>query len=195
MFALESERAHVQPQLARARSLQEKVTALERELLVLDRLYHRQREETHSLLAQGKREQEWTMLTSTLRKEKEGMCAYSSVCPSSKSKVSPVMCGNTSLYIVLPGQKLMYMYVAQRNVILHVLYNVHPPNNTSSVTLSFSLFHVCSCREGESQSTARDRGTEDSCGISEGRGTEGRGREGSSAADTAARAGPLPGED
>jgi chromosome segregation ATPase len=71
VFALESERAHVQPQLARARSLQEKVTALERELLVLDRLYHRQREETHSLLAQGKREQEWTMLTSTLRKEKE----------------------------------------------------------------------------------------------------------------------------
>ena len=80
MFALESERAHVQPQLARARSLQGKVTALERELLVLDRLYHRQREETHSLLAQGKREQEWTMLTSTLRKEKEGMCAYSSMC-------------------------------------------------------------------------------------------------------------------
>ena len=63
----------MQPELARARSLQEKVTALERELLVLDRLYQRQREEALALLGRGGSKQEWTMLTGTLREEKEGM--------------------------------------------------------------------------------------------------------------------------
>ena len=66
----------MQPELARARSLQEKVTTLERELLVLDRLYQRQREEARSLLVRGGSKQEWTMLTNTLREEKEGMQAY-----------------------------------------------------------------------------------------------------------------------
>ena len=75
LFALESEREHIQPELARARTLQEKVAALERELLVLDRLYQRQREEALALLARGGSKQEWTTLTGTLREEKEGMYA------------------------------------------------------------------------------------------------------------------------
>lgn len=73
LFALESERAHTQPQLAQARSLQAMVAELERELLVLGRLYHNQREEALSLLAQGRGKHEWTQLSAALRNEKEGV--------------------------------------------------------------------------------------------------------------------------
>lgn len=72
VFALESKCAHMQPQVALTSSLQEKVVALERELLVLGRLYHNQREEALSLLAHGRGKQEWTQLISALKNEKEG---------------------------------------------------------------------------------------------------------------------------
>lgn len=72
VLALESERTIVQPQLARARSLEEKVATLERELLVLGRLYHNQREEVASLRAHSTGKQEWSQLARALKEEKEG---------------------------------------------------------------------------------------------------------------------------
>lgn len=72
LFALESEQADVQPRLAQTDSLREKVSALERQVLVLSRLYQRQREEAQSLLARGRGRQELNLLTTSLREEKEG---------------------------------------------------------------------------------------------------------------------------
>lgn len=72
LFALESEQADVQPRLAQTDSLREKVSALERQVLVLSRLYQRQREEARSLLARGRGRQELNLLTTSLREEKEG---------------------------------------------------------------------------------------------------------------------------
>ena len=79
MFVLESEQADVEPRLAQNDSLREKVSALERELLVLRGLYQRQREEARSLLARGPARQELTLLTSSLREEKEGELETSKV--------------------------------------------------------------------------------------------------------------------
>ena len=70
MFVLESEQADMRPQLAQTHSLKEKVSALEKELLVLSRLYQKQREEAQSLLARSQGGQELTLLTSSLREEK-----------------------------------------------------------------------------------------------------------------------------
>ena len=79
VFVLESEQADVQPRLAQNHTLREKVSALERELLVLRGLYQRQREEARSLRARGPARQELTLLTSSLREEKEGELETSKV--------------------------------------------------------------------------------------------------------------------
>ena len=73
VFALESERTIMQPQLAQTRSLQEKAAALERELLVLSQLYHNQRDELLSIRAHGTGKQEWSQLATALKQEKEGV--------------------------------------------------------------------------------------------------------------------------
>lgn len=49
------------------------VDGLTRELQVMGELYHQQREEALTLVSQGCKQQEWMVLCSALRSEKEGM--------------------------------------------------------------------------------------------------------------------------
>ena len=80
MFVLESEQADMRPRLAQTRAMREKVAVLERELLVLNRLYQTQREETRSMLARSRDKHELALLSSSLRTEKEGECACMCAC-------------------------------------------------------------------------------------------------------------------
>ena len=80
LFSLQSELIHTKPQLTQAQALQGEVGQLNRELLVLGELYHSQRDEALSLLAQGGRRQEWEQLRDSLREEKNGVCVCVCVC-------------------------------------------------------------------------------------------------------------------
>lgn len=71
--ALESERSLMQPQLAQMQSLREKVVALEQELLVLSQLYNDKKDEVQSLKTRSTGTLEQSLLTRTLKKEKEGV--------------------------------------------------------------------------------------------------------------------------